>query len=127
MTTGLRHLTGIKAVAGTSSGFRPMSLESHILAEHSVPRYTSYPTAPHFKPDVGADVCAAWLAELAPAEALSLYLHVPFCAELCLYCGCHTKAVRRRAPLDAYAENLIAEISLLAGRLGAKARNLVRI
>jgi oxygen-independent coproporphyrinogen-3 oxidase len=97
-----------------------MSLESHILAEHSVPRYTSYPTAPHFKPDVGADVYAAWLAELAPAEALSLYLHVPFCAELCLYCGCHTKAVRRREPLDAYADNVIGEISLLAGRLGRR-------
>jgi oxygen-independent coproporphyrinogen-3 oxidase len=97
-----------------------MSSESNVLAEHSVPRYTSYPTAPHFKPDVGADVYAAWLGELPPAEALSLYLHVPFCAELCLYCGCHTKAVRRREPLDAYADSIIGEISLLGGRLGRR-------
>lgn len=97
-----------------------MSLESNVLAEHSVPRYTSYPTAPHFKPEVGAEVYAAWLGELPPAGALSLYLHVPFCVELCLYCGCHTKAVQRREPVDAYADNVMREISLLAGLLGRR-------
>jgi oxygen-independent coproporphyrinogen-3 oxidase len=97
-----------------------MSSESTVLAEHNVPRYTSYPTAPHFTPAVGADVYAAWLEELPPGHALSLYLHVPFCIDLCLYCGCHTKAVRRREPLDSYADDLIREISLLAGRLGRR-------
>jgi oxygen-independent coproporphyrinogen-3 oxidase len=97
-----------------------MSRESHVLAEHNVPRYTSYPTAPHFTPDIGADLYGAWLDELPDGERLSLYLHVPFCTELCLYCGCHTKAVRRREPLDRYAENLVKEISLLAGRIGRR-------
>ena len=93
-----------------------MSFESPVLAEQKVPRYTSYPTAPHFTGAVGADTYAAWLAELPSGGALSLYIHVPFCAQLCLYCGCHTKAVRRREPLDAYAASLLQEIALL-GRL----------
>jgi oxygen-independent coproporphyrinogen-3 oxidase len=83
------------------------------LAERNVPRYTSYPTAPHFCAAVGPRTYAAWLAELPQAATLSLYLHVPYCTELCLYCGCTTKAVRRRKPVEAYAELLGKEIALL--------------
>jgi oxygen-independent coproporphyrinogen-3 oxidase len=97
-----------------------MSIESTLLAEQNVPRYTSYPTAPHFSADVGPDTYAAWLAQLPPAEVLSLYLHVPFCAELCHYCGCHTKAVRRREPLDDYAASLGKEIFLLGAAVGGR-------
>jgi oxygen-independent coproporphyrinogen III oxidase len=97
-----------------------MGTESHLLAEHNVPRYTSYPTAPHFSAEVGPDRYAAWLDQVPQAEALSLYLHVPFCVELCHYCGCHTKAVRRREPVDAYADSLIREISLVRGVVGRR-------
>jgi oxygen-independent coproporphyrinogen III oxidase len=90
------------------------------LAEQTVPRYTSYPTAPHFSAAVGAETYAAWLAALPAAATLSLYLHVPYCVELCLYCGCHTKMVRRREPLEAYAERLGGEIALLARQLGGR-------
>src|SRR5581483_1742172 len=61
-----------------------------------------------------------WLSALPAAATLSLYIHVPFCTELCLYCGCHTKMVRRRAPLEAYARRLAGEIALLARRLGGR-------
>lgn len=91
-----------------------MTLKACIRAEQSVPRYTSYPTAPHFGAAVGASTYAQWLAELEPAATLSLYLHVPYCAELCHYCGCHTKVVRRQEPIDAYAVLLAREIELLA-------------
>jgi len=53
-------------------------------------------------------------------ERLSLYLHVPFCRDLCLYCGCHTKATHRQAPLDAYAASLTGEVGLVADRIGLR-------
>jgi oxygen-independent coproporphyrinogen III oxidase len=90
------------------------------LAERSVPRYTSYPTAPHFSDDIGPRIYAEWLDALPQAATLSLYLHVPFCTELCRYCGCTTKAVRRRPPVDAYAQLLHAEIELLRAAIGAR-------
>ena len=95
-------------------------METHVLAEQNVPRYTSYPTAPHFTKDIGPDAYSAWLAQIPQGEPLSLYLHVPYCRELCLYCGCHTKAIRQQEPLDAYAASLTAEIGLVADRVGPR-------
>ncbi|MCX7382984.1 MAG: oxygen-independent coproporphyrinogen III oxidase [Alphaproteobacteria bacterium] len=85
----------------------------------AVPRYTSYPTAPHFSPGIGTDAYAAWLRDL-PDAPVSLYLHVPFCAELCLFCGCHTSATHSTAPLEAYADTLLLEIDLLAVAIGRR-------
>jgi oxygen-independent coproporphyrinogen-3 oxidase len=82
--------------------------------DQRVPRYTSYPTAPHFAAAVDAGVYATWLQAMASNTPLSLYLHVPFCARLCLFCGCHTTAVNQTAPVEAYAHTLLAEIDLLA-------------
>jgi len=87
-------------------------------AARNVPRYTSYPTAPHFDAAIGADFYARWLAELPAASTLSLYIHVPFCTELCLYCGCHTKAVRRREPVERYAGRLVDEIGVIGAVAG---------
>ncbi len=86
-------------------------------AMRNVPRYTSYPTAPHFHDGVTAGVYADWLKALSPQDSLSLYLHVPYCRELCHYCGCHTKATRQDAPLKAYAATLGQEINLVAGHM----------
>lgn len=82
-----------------------------------VPRYTSYPTAPHFTPEVDGGVYERWLGELDPASRGSIYLHVPFCAELCLYCGCTTSVARRYTPVAAYAERLRGEIARVAERI----------
>lgn len=82
------------------------------LAERNVPRYTSYPTAPQFGPAITSAVYRDWLAALDPDATLSLYIHVPFCTELCHYCGCNTRAMRKRAPIDAYVETLLREIEL---------------
>lgn len=87
-----------------------------------VPRYTSYPTAPHFHPGVDSVVYADWLARLPRDTALSLYLHVPFCDRLCLYCGCHTSVARHEHPKRLYAQSLADEIKLLASSLGHRAR-----
>jgi len=48
-----------------------------------VPRYTSYPTAPHFSPDIGAETVRGWLADVPSGSSVSLYLHIPFCARMC--------------------------------------------
>jgi len=90
------------------------------LAERAAPRYTSYPTAPHFSAAVGESEARAWLGALAPATTLSLYLHVPFCPSICAYCGCHTKAVKQDAPVAAYKETLEREIALVAAATPAR-------
>jgi oxygen-independent coproporphyrinogen-3 oxidase len=96
--------------------------------EGRVPRYTSYPTAVQFTPDVTAAAYRAWLAALAPDEAVSVYLHIPFCARLCWYCGCNTRAVNDRKPIGDYVQLLLAELDMLAaalpGRLPAEAIHL---
>lgn len=91
-----------------------------VLAERAAPRYTSYPTAPHFSAAVTADTCADWLGRLSPCDTLSLYLHVPFCAAMCAYCGCHTKVTRREAPIAAYAGRLMREIALVGAATPAR-------
>jgi oxygen-independent coproporphyrinogen-3 oxidase len=85
------------------------------LAEKSVPRYTSYPTAPHFSAAVDSAVAESWAAALDRDTSLSLYLHQPYCAQICAYCGCNAKAARRPAPLDAWTATAIKEIRALAG------------
>ena len=90
------------------------------MLERAVPRYTSYPTAPNFSAAVDANVYRSWLAGLPGEATLSLYLHVPFCRELCHYCGCHTKATLRDEPIEAYAQRLVEEIALVADHAGRR-------
>ncbi len=85
-----------------------------------VPRYTSYPTAPHFTAEVDGASYAAWLEQVESDSTISLYLHVPFCRAICFYCGCHTKAARRDEPISAYATLLRRELDLVLRHLGPK-------
>jgi oxygen-independent coproporphyrinogen-3 oxidase len=85
-----------------------------------LPRYTSYPTAPHFHAGIAADAYGAWLADLPPELPLSLYLHIAYCAEMCWFCGCHTKITQRYEPVTDYMNALFAEVEMVAQRLGAK-------
>jgi len=96
-----------------------VSLETLIRA--TVPRYTSYPTAPHFSAEVGADTYGGFLDRAAAADGpVSLYVHIPFCHSICHYCGCTTKASRRYAPIEAYVEILRSEIAMVAARIGRR-------
>jgi len=87
------------------------------LAARSVPRYTSYPTAAEFHEAVGPADFAAALDTLMPDDRVSLYVHVPYCQEICWYCGCNTGAIGRASRLDLYVDALIAEIVLIAARM----------
>lgn len=85
-----------------------------------VPRYTSYPTAAEFGTEVGPSSMAAALGAVAPDEPVSLYLHVPYCAELCWYCGCNTGAANRTQRVQAYLQRLGEEIDLVGKALDGR-------
>lgn len=87
--------------------------------DERLPRYTSYPTAPHFQADVDTSCYGRWLGELAPGTKASLYLHIPFCRSMCWYCGCHTTVALRDGPIIDYLGVLHREIDLVAGHLRA--------
>jgi len=102
----------------------PIASETELVARYDgrAPRYTSYPTPPYFTPAVGPEVYARWLGELPQDAALSVYLHVPFCERLCLYCACNTSVVRLESSLRAYARALMREIDRVAGLIGGRPR-----
>ncbi|WP_369025719.1 radical SAM protein [Qipengyuania sp. RANM35] len=79
-----------------------------------VPRYTSYPTAADFGEIATADYRAA--LEGATGE-VSLYLHIPFCEQICFYCGCNTGRANRRQRLESYLAALHTEIETVASLL----------
>lgn len=86
-------------------------------ASRATPRYTSYPTAPHFQKEFAEHDYRDWLARLDPEEPLSLYLHVPFCRKMCWYCGCNMKLASRYEPVGDYAQTLRQEVALTADAL----------
>jgi oxygen-independent coproporphyrinogen-3 oxidase len=85
-----------------------------------LPRYTSYPTAPHFSPDIGEEQYRKWLKSARTREPASLYLHVPFCRSMCWYCGCHTSVTKRDDPIATYAAGLRTEARLVAETIGQR-------
>lgn len=89
-------------------------------ASLAVPRYTSYPTAAEFSAAVTAEDHAHWLARIPSGQRVSVYIHVPYCRELCFYCGCHTKIARRDDVIDDYRRALETEIKTVASHLGGR-------
>lgn len=104
---------------------RSMNDDTRALVERysqPVPRYTSYPTAPHFHSSVDARTYARWLGDLPEHRSISLYLHIPYCDRLCWFCGCHTKHTLRYEPITAYLKALYAEIDWVSAKLDGRGR-----
>ena len=93
-------------------------LQKSLLKDLRVPRYTSYPTAPHFKESVDSLVVADWYKNLhKKAQNISLYVHIPFCEKLCLFCGCHMKVINNYKPVQQYLKTVEEEVKLISGLL----------
>ena len=100
-------------------------MSAEALARHAVmevPRYTSYPTAASFTAEIGPAVHARWLQDLATDRSVSLYLHVPYCRQLCHYCGCHTKLALREDVVERYRTALAVEIERVGQLLPRRPR-----
>lgn len=94
--------------------------DAEILRRHDKagPRYTSYPTAPHFHDGFGeGDLVRALAGSNRQARALSLYVHVPFCSSPCFYCGCNRVITRDRSRGESYVARVLAEADLLASHV----------
>ena len=93
------------------------TFDPDILRRHDRPgpRYTSYPTAPHFHDGYGAGQFREAIARSnASARPLSLYVHVPYCTSPCFYCGCNRVISRDRDKGAPYVDRVLAEADRVA-------------
>lgn len=87
----------------------------------SGPRYTSYPTALQLHSEVGSfDLLHALRESRRAVRPLSLYVHVPFCANICYYCACNKVITKDRARAQPYLQRLEQEIQLIACHLDGR-------
>lgn len=87
--------------------------------EMTGPRYTSYPTAPHFGEFFTLDDWQKAVCQSNQRGApLSLYLHIPFCSTVCFYCGCNRVITADRTQAERYLASLQTELSLQAEFVG---------
>jgi oxygen-independent coproporphyrinogen-3 oxidase len=101
-----------------------------ILARYDVPgpRYTSYPTAPAWSDDFGPEDCERALRDsAATARPLSVYVHIPFCESLCVYCGCNVVITRRRERAEAYLGLLEQEATRVSELAGTAGRETIQV
>lgn len=97
-----------------STSFSP--IDSRLLSKYNVPvpRYTSYPTVPYWQPE--APLASEWMERvrrtLAQNSALSLYVHLPYCENLCTYCGCNTRITKRHSVEQPYIDAVLKEWSM---------------
>ncbi len=103
----------------TATTGRPTTAELLARYDRPGPRYTSYPTAVEFHPGFTE---RDYRERLAAADAqagspLSVYAHLPFCEERCLYCGCNVVITKHREVADGYLDHLMLEVELLARHL----------
>jgi oxygen-independent coproporphyrinogen III oxidase len=90
------------------------------------PRYTSYPTVMHWGA-VPAE--SGWLegfsrALSAPASRIGMYVHVPFCQQLCTFCGCNMRLARNHALAAPYVATVLREFAIYRERLAASSLTL---
>ncbi|MGS2724219.1 oxygen-independent coproporphyrinogen III oxidase [Porticoccus sp. GXU_MW_L64] len=84
----------------------------------SGPRYTSYPTAPQFHREFGADELRSAFADSnRSCTPLSLYFHIPFCSRVCYFCACNKIVTANRKRSGPYLERLFKEVEMKSALL----------
>jgi oxygen-independent coproporphyrinogen-3 oxidase len=99
-----------------------IQIDPQLLARwnQAIPRYTSYPTAPQFYA-LDQEVAIEKLLQFGRSEKpLSLYIHIPFCQSMCLFCGCSVVLNRKPERQATYLAYLLKEIALTAQRFSQK-------
>ncbi|MDP7320337.1 MAG: oxygen-independent coproporphyrinogen III oxidase [Bacteriovoracaceae bacterium] len=74
--------------------------------DRPVPRYTSYPPVPHWNKKISSQ---SWLSSIQKNNIASLYIHIPFCEQLCYYCGCFKKITKNKSIVNDYIQLIKAE------------------
>ncbi|WP_233520537.1 oxygen-independent coproporphyrinogen III oxidase [Flocculibacter collagenilyticus] len=94
------------------SAINNIEWDEALITKYNVsgPRYTSYPTALSFQPNYSADDVQHAINNSAN-NTLSLYIHIPFCHQLCYYCGCNKVITRHQHKADQYLDFLIEELT----------------
>lgn len=81
------------------------------------PRYTSYPTVPYwdsssFDKEIWLELCKRSFDESNKREGISVYIHLPFCENLCTFCGCHKRITKRHEVELPYIDAVLKEWKL---------------
>jgi oxygen-independent coproporphyrinogen-3 oxidase len=108
-------------MAALTETVRP--LDADLLRRHDVagPRYTSYPTADRFVEAYQTPQHLQALAQRGAAQPLSVYMHIPFCEQLCYYCACNKVITKHHERAQPYLAQLEVEMDLVAAALGRHA------
>jgi oxygen-independent coproporphyrinogen-3 oxidase len=93
-------------------------MDSQIIEKYNVPgpRYTSYPTVPFWKNDSLSD--EQWLNTINKnaahfhSNAVSIYIHLPYCESLCTFCGCHKRITKNHQVETPYIDAVSKEWDL---------------
>jgi len=98
-----------------------MKLTTQFLEKYNQtgPRYTSYPPATSFKNEFSqADYVQALIQSNSEnPKNISIYIHIPFCPQLCFFCGCNTSAFESKAKIRRYIDCVLKEIDTVTGYL----------
>jgi oxygen-independent coproporphyrinogen-3 oxidase len=101
-----------------------MLISKSIIKKYNiaVPRYTSYPTVPHWqtdKPDTETYL-ESLRVSLKKDNKISIYIHLPYCEKLCTYCGCNKRITKNHKVEDPYIQIVLKEWDMLVSQLSNK-------
>lgn len=90
--------------------------------DNPTPRYTSYPTVPFW--EIGNFSAENWKTAIKNSiqqnDAMSLYIHLPFCENLCTYCACNKRITKQHSVEKPYLDTLIKEWEMYQNLFGKK-------